>query len=120
MPIRPGRVGRVGVVGHRSPNGRRRQASPRPDPRPLPRQRWWPPPSHQAGVVGGGFDVDRRVDEIAACFTPKVTRSVTPDYSAHTSRFTGKIPWVQLDVGIDDHDHYIDPEERFRIAMARQ
>ncbi len=46
--------------------------------------------------------------------------TVTPDYTAHTSRFTGKIHWVQLDVGVDDNDHFIDPEERFRIAMARQ
>jgi arylsulfatase len=46
--------------------------------------------------------------------------TVTPDYSARTSRFTGRINWVQLDVGNDDHDHYIDPEERLRIAMARQ
>ena len=46
--------------------------------------------------------------------------TVTPDYTAHTSRFTGKIKWVQLDVGTDDHDHFIDPEERLRIAMARQ
>ena len=46
--------------------------------------------------------------------------TVTPDYTAATSRFTGKLHWVQLDVGIDDNDHYIDPEERLRIAMARQ
>jgi arylsulfatase len=46
--------------------------------------------------------------------------TVTPDYTAHSSRFTGKIHWVQLDVGVDDNDHFIDPEERFRIAMARQ
>jgi arylsulfatase len=46
--------------------------------------------------------------------------TVTPDYTARTSRFTGKINWVQLDLGSDDHDHYIDPEERLRIAMARQ
>jgi arylsulfatase len=46
--------------------------------------------------------------------------TVTSDYTARTSRFTGKINWVQLDVGNDDHDHYIDPEERLRIAMARQ
>jgi hypothetical protein len=45
---------------------------------------------------------------------------VTPDYTARTSRFTGKINWVQLDLGNDDHDHYIDPEERLRIVMARQ
>ena len=45
---------------------------------------------------------------------------VTPDYTAHTSRFTGKINWVQIDLGDDDHDHFIDPDERLRIAMARQ
>ena len=46
--------------------------------------------------------------------------TVTPDYTPATSRFTGKIHWVQLDLGDDDHDHFIDPEERLRIAMARQ
>jgi arylsulfatase A-like enzyme len=46
--------------------------------------------------------------------------TVTPDYSAQNSRFTGKIHWVQLDAGTDDNDHFIDPEERLRIAMARQ
>ena len=46
--------------------------------------------------------------------------TVTPDYTAQDSRFTGKINWVQIDVGTDDHDHFIDPEERLRIAMARQ
>ena len=46
--------------------------------------------------------------------------TVTPDYTAQNSRFTGKINWVQLDAGTDDHDHFIDPDERLRIAMARQ
>jgi arylsulfatase len=46
--------------------------------------------------------------------------TVTPEYTAATSRFTGKINWVQIDLGTDDHDHFIDPEERLRIAMARQ
>jgi arylsulfatase len=46
--------------------------------------------------------------------------TVTPDYDAHGSRFTGKIHWVQLDTGKDDNDHFIDPEERLRVAMARQ
>uniref|UniRef100_B8HXE1 Sulfatase n=1 Tax=Cyanothece sp. (strain PCC 7425 / ATCC 29141) TaxID=395961 RepID=B8HXE1_CYAP4 len=46
--------------------------------------------------------------------------SVSPDYTAHGSKFTGKIHWVQLDVGKDDHDHMILPEERLRVAMARQ
>ena len=46
--------------------------------------------------------------------------TVSPDYSTATSRFTGKIGWIQIYVGDDDHDHLIDPEERHRIAMARQ
>jgi len=46
--------------------------------------------------------------------------TVTPDYTAQGSRFTGKINWVQIDLGSDDHDHFIDPEERVRVAMARQ
>ena len=48
--------------------------------------------------------------------------TVSPDYTAHTSRFTGKIDWVRIDLGEDakDADHYIDPDERFRVAMARQ
>jgi arylsulfatase len=46
--------------------------------------------------------------------------TVSPDYTARDSRFTGTINWVQIDVGSDDHDHFIDPEERLRVAMARQ
>jgi arylsulfatase len=46
--------------------------------------------------------------------------TVTPDYTAATSPFTGRITWVQIDLGDDDNDHFIDPEERLRIAMARQ
>lgn len=45
---------------------------------------------------------------------------VSEDYTMHTSRFNGKIDWVQLDAGVDYHDHLISPEERLRVAMARQ
>jgi hypothetical protein len=45
---------------------------------------------------------------------------VTPDYSGRSGKFNGKIHWVQLDVGTDDHDHFIDPEERLRVAISRQ
>ncbi len=36
--------------------------------------------------------------------------------------FTGKVSWVQIDLGEDaqDADHFISPDERFRVAMARQ
>jgi sulfatase-like protein len=46
--------------------------------------------------------------------------TVTADYTAQTSKFTGTINWVQLDLGADDNDHFIDPEERLRIAMSIQ
>ena len=46
--------------------------------------------------------------------------TVTPDYEASSSRFTGRIHWVQIDLGDDDHDHFIDPQERLRIALSRQ
>ncbi|QMW67815.1 arylsulfatase [Mumia sp. ZJ1417] len=46
--------------------------------------------------------------------------TVSRDYTAASSRFTGTVHWVQIDVGSDDHDHFIDPDERLRVAMARQ
>jgi arylsulfatase A-like enzyme len=48
--------------------------------------------------------------------------SVSDDYTPEGSRFTGTINWVQIDLGDDaqDADHFISPEERFAIAMARQ
>jgi arylsulfatase len=46
--------------------------------------------------------------------------TVSSDYSLHTSRFNGKIHWVQIDLGKEDYDHFIDPDERLKIIMARQ
>ena len=34
--------------------------------------------------------------------------------------FSGKIHWVQLDLGIEDFDHLLTPEERYQAAMMRQ
>ncbi len=45
---------------------------------------------------------------------------VAEDYTARTSKFNGRINWVQLDQGTDDHDHQISPEERLHLAMTRQ
>jgi len=47
---------------------------------------------------------------------------VSPDYGAKGNGFNGEVNWVQIDLGADakDADHYISPEERFRVAMARQ
>jgi arylsulfatase A-like enzyme len=46
--------------------------------------------------------------------------AVSSELTPETSRFNGKIEWVQIDLGDDDHDHLIDPEERLKIVMARQ
>ena len=45
---------------------------------------------------------------------------VSPDYGPHGNQFSGEVNWVQIDLERDDHDHLITPEERFRVAMARQ
>jgi arylsulfatase A-like enzyme len=47
---------------------------------------------------------------------------VSDDYAPADSAFTGKVEWVQIDVdeAAEDPDHLISPEERFRVAMARQ
>jgi arylsulfatase len=45
---------------------------------------------------------------------------VCDDYPVGANRFSGVINWVQLDQGLDDHDHLIGPEDRLRVAMARQ
>jgi arylsulfatase len=61
------------------------------------------------------FSADETTDIGREAGTP-----VTPDYNRHNSVFTGKINWVQIDLGKDDHDHFIAPEERLRLALARQ
>ena len=45
---------------------------------------------------------------------------VSPDYGPAGNAFSGEVNWVQIDLEKDDHDHLISPEERFRVAMARQ
>jgi arylsulfatase len=45
---------------------------------------------------------------------------VSPDYQTKNNAFNGTVNWVQIDIGKDDHDHMISPDERFSVAMARQ
>jgi arylsulfatase len=44
----------------------------------------------------------------------------SPEYGATGNKFTGKIRWVQIDVGEDDHNHLITPDQRLSLAMGRQ
>ena len=46
--------------------------------------------------------------------------TVSSELTAEASRFSGKIEWVQIDLGDDTNDHLIDPEERLKVVMARQ
>ena len=61
------------------------------------------------------FSLDETTDVGYESGTP-----VTADYTSHGSKFTGKIHWVRIDVGVDDNDLLISAEDRLRIAMARQ
>jgi arylsulfatase len=44
---------------------------------------------------------------------------VTTDYPVG-STFNGEVLWVKLAVGKDDQSHLIKPEDRYKVAMARQ
>jgi arylsulfatase len=63
------------------------------------------------------FSTDETTDVGADGATP-----VSEDYGPKDSHFTGRVHWVQLDIdeAAEDLDHLISPEERLRIAMARQ
>jgi arylsulfatase A-like enzyme len=56
-----------------------------------------------------------------ACDVGRDTGSpASTDYGPTGNEFTGRIDWVQIDVGDDGHDHLITAEQRFNIAMAKQ
>jgi hypothetical protein len=63
------------------------------------------------------FSADETTDVGSDSATP-----VSDDYGPKDSAFTGRVRWVQIDVdeGAEDANHLISPEERLRIAMARQ
>jgi arylsulfatase A-like enzyme len=47
---------------------------------------------------------------------------VSDDYDPAHRHFSGRVRWVQIDLGkdADDADHLITPDERLRVAMTRQ
>jgi arylsulfatase len=63
------------------------------------------------------FSADETTDVGSDGGTP-----VSDDYGATGNAFNGTVEWVQIDLGDDarDADHLISPEERLRVAMARQ
>ena len=68
-------------------------------------------------TVPMAFSADETTDVGTDSATP-----VTDDLTPKDVTFTGRVKWVQIDLGEDaeDADHLISPEERYRIAMARQ
>jgi arylsulfatase len=69
------------------------------------------------GTVPMIFSGDETADVGSETASP-----VSDDYTSDASAFAGKVNWVQIDLGEDaeDLDHLITPEERLRVAMARQ
>ena len=63
------------------------------------------------------FSADETTDVGADSATP-----VSDDYGPRDSHFTGRVRWIQIDIddAAEDLDHLIGPEERIRVAMARQ
>ena len=77
------------------------------------------------GKAVGNGRIERTVPVVFSadetCDVGKETGSpVSPDYGPENNAFTGEVNWVQIDLEKDDHDHLISPEERYRVAMARQ
>ena len=63
------------------------------------------------------FSADETTDLGSDSATP-----VSDDHGPTETEFTGRVKWVEIDLGDDaeDADHLITPEERLTIAMARQ
>jgi arylsulfatase A-like enzyme len=63
------------------------------------------------------FSADETTDLGSDSGTP-----VTADLGPAETEWTGQVKWVEIDIDKDaeDSDHLITPEERLRIAMARQ
>jgi arylsulfatase A-like enzyme len=69
------------------------------------------------GTVPMVFSADETADVGSDNASP-----VSDDYGPTDNAFNGTVNWVQIDLGEDaeDADHLITPEERLRVAMARQ
>ncbi|WP_275412689.1 arylsulfatase [Rhizocola hellebori] len=94
--------------------------------------------TYDGGGFGKGGDVTLLVDgkkagrgrveaTVPMVFSADETADLGVDYASPVaedypgdSRFTGEIGWVRLDIGGDDHGHLISPEEKLKVAMARQ
>lgn len=62
-----------------------------------------------------GYSADEACDVGSDTGSP-----ASPDYGATGNSFNGKIEWVRLDIGDDDHSHLITAADKVKVAMARQ
>ena len=78
------------------------------------------------GKKDGEGRVDRTVPMLFGTDTCDVGKDagspVSSDYGPKDNQFNGQVNWVQIDIdeNAEDLDHLITPEERFKVAMARQ
>ena len=76
------------------------------------------------GKKDGEGRVDQTVPMIFGLETCDVGRDagspVSTDYGVKGNEFSGAVNWVQIDLEKEDQDHLITPEERFKVATARQ
>ena len=62
-----------------------------------------------------GFSADEACDVGDDTGSP-----ASPDYGANDNAWNGEIAWVRIDLGEDNQDHLVAPEDRIRRAMAHQ
>jgi arylsulfatase len=78
------------------------------------------------GQKDGEGRVDRTVPMLFGTDTCDVGADkgspISTDYGQKGNEFNGEVNWVQFDIdeNAEDLDHLVTPEERFRVAMARQ
>lgn len=66
-------------------------------------------------MTAGSRVLDETLDLGVDAGTP-----VTDDYAGRGNDFTGTIEWVQIGLGLDDHDHLADPSQRAQVALTKQ
>lgn len=59
------------------------------------------------------------LDETLDVGTDEAT-PVTPDYPKTSRKFTGKINWVQIDLGLDDNSHLLDSKQIMHNHLTKQ
>ena len=60
-----------------------------------------------------------RLDELGDASTDDRARGGN-QLTSVTHEFDGRVRWVHVQVGVDSRDHYIDDDERIRIALLMQ